>query len=286
MACCALSAALVPAILIAPFFGISPWLFFQERADRQSDLQEKNEERNFKKRMLARHIDLGNQFLGLEQISAAQAEFERALKLNPISVEAKRGLFKCELCVSISKPDYDPEIMERRATKLLEEIPGDPHVLMFLGSIYQGLKRPEDALKCFREACENEVPAGCLRIGVMYHQQGDLDKAEEMYKKALEKCKWSQLFLNNLAAVYYHKRQYDEAAEQYALIIRLDDRHLLAHCQLANFLRLSGNLAASHSVLERLVWILDGGIKDALELVEEPTTLELFFSTIWKEHDS
>jgi len=47
------------------------------------------------------------------QLDAAKNEFDEALKLDPLNLSARKGLFKSELFKPIVEGDYDPEIMER-----------------------------------------------------------------------------------------------------------------------------------------------------------------------------
>ena len=93
-----------------------------------------------------------------------------------------------------------------------------------VGYVFQKLENYEYALKCFekvltiaesRETISTEEHAAYLNnLGLLYCDMEEYDKAEKTFHESLMKDK-SALCLYNLANVYFHKKQYDDAIKYY-----------------------------------------------------------------------
>ena len=94
--------------------------------------------------------------------------------------------------------------------------PLTPQEHLNLGVTYEKQGDFENAIREYKLAAP-KIPQGYLFLGNVYFQQGDLDQAEEFYKQALVKEPENADALNNLAWVYYTKRENLDEAEQLAV---------------------------------------------------------------------
>lgn len=229
--------SLVSILLGWCIYGISPLRPIQEIAEQQNA-------KRFHKRMVARHLVLGNSFLSVGNLKAAKIEYDNALKLDPNSVEAQLGKFKAELFEPIAGKDYDPEVVEKRLNLVLEENPGDVHALVFLGSIYQNIdtiyskKYYQKAIKI-----DSTVAMAYFGLGNIYDMNRQYDSALLYYEKAVRFSRWNQSYLNNLAYQYFLRNQNNDAIEIYLLLLKLDYRFLLSYFTLTCAQRKVGDLS-------------------------------------------
>jgi len=192
------------------------------------------------------------------QLDAARIEFDEALKLDPLNISAKRGLFESEIFRPIIEGDYDPEIMEKRLKLILDENPNNSHAFLYLGQIYSSIDH-EQALAYYQKAIEIDpfIPAAYFGIGVIRDRQKEYDEAFQMYEKALSLSNWNQVFIDNMGNQYYIRKQYDQAIKHYELLLRLNGLYLQAYYPLANAYRINGNLERARSDQELLVQLLN-----------------------------
>ncbi len=87
---------------------------------------------------------------------------------------------------------------------------------MNLGVTYEKQGDFENAIREYKLAAK-KIPQGYLFLGNVYFQQGDLDQAEKFYKEALEKEPENADVLNNLAWLYYTKRENLDEGEELAV---------------------------------------------------------------------
>ncbi len=114
-----------------------------------------------------------------------------------------------------------------RCKEIIKKEPAFQEAYMMLSDTYQRLGKPEEALKCYFEYafyCEkNNKKAGLasayIGIGKIYHSQGEYQKAQEFYNKAivlsrLNKDKLNEaIALRRLAVWFTDKEDYDKALE-------------------------------------------------------------------------
>jgi tetratricopeptide (TPR) repeat protein len=94
--------------------------------------------------------------------------------------------------------------------------PLTPQEHLNLGVTYEKQGDFENAIREYKSAAPKN-PRGYLFLGNVYFQKGELDRAEEYYKEALEKEPENADALNNLAWLYYTKRENLDEAEKLAL---------------------------------------------------------------------
>jgi tetratricopeptide (TPR) repeat protein len=249
---------------------ISPLQPLEEIAFKQSEYRLSAKQESMKSEMVSSHIKLGNTFLNIMQLEAAQNEFEEALKLDPYNLSAQKGLSKSELFMPIMQNDYDPEIMEKRLNLILEEDPYDPHAYLFLGILYRDIDH-EQALIYYEKAIDKDpsIAAAYFGIGTIYDIQNKPDDAITMYEKALSLSKWNQPFLDNLGYHYCQRKEYQKAIQQYELLLRLNPRFLPAYYTISNAYRLTGNLEQARWDQKILVNLLDNKNVTALQRNKE-----------------
>lgn len=94
--------------------------------------------------------------------------------------------------------------------------PLTPQEHLNLGVTYEKQGDFENAIKQYKLAAP-KIPQGYLFLGNVYFQQGDLDQAEEFYRQVMEEEPENADALNNLAWLYYTKRENLDEAEKLAL---------------------------------------------------------------------
>ena len=94
--------------------------------------------------------------------------------------------------------------------------PLTPEEHLNLGVAYEKQGELDAAIKEYKLAAEN-LPAGYLYLGNAHFQKKELGKAEKYYKKAMEKEPGNADAYNNLAWLYYTKKENLDQAENLAL---------------------------------------------------------------------
>ncbi len=94
--------------------------------------------------------------------------------------------------------------------------PLSPEEHINLGVAYEKQGEIDNALKEYRLASK-KLPLAYLYMGNVYFQKNDFDKAESAYRKAIEKDSQNADAHNNLAWLYYTKKENLNEAEELAL---------------------------------------------------------------------
>ena len=94
--------------------------------------------------------------------------------------------------------------------------PLSPEEHINLGVAYEKKGEIDNALKEFKLASKN-LPLAYLYIGNIYFQKNDFDEAESAYRKAIKKDSQNADAHNNLAWLYYTKKENLTEAEELAL---------------------------------------------------------------------
>lgn len=96
------------------------------------------------------------------------------------------------------------------------EDPLTPEEHINLGVAYEKQGELDNALKEYKEASKKN-PSAYLYIGNIYFQKNELAEAETYYKKAIKKDTQNADAYNNLAWLYYTKKENLDEAEALAL---------------------------------------------------------------------
>jgi tetratricopeptide (TPR) repeat protein len=91
-----------------------------------------------------------------------------------------------------------------------------PEEHLNLGVAYEKQGELDAAIKEYKLAAKN-LPVGYLYLGNVYFQKKELGKAEEYYNKAIKKEPGNADAHNNLAWLYYTKKENLDQAENLAL---------------------------------------------------------------------
>ena len=94
--------------------------------------------------------------------------------------------------------------------------PLSPEEHLNLGVTYEEQGELENALKEYKEASKR-LPLAYLYMGNIYFQRSEYKEAEIYYKKAIKKDPGNADAYNNLAWLYYTKREKLDEAETLAL---------------------------------------------------------------------
>lgn len=179
------------------------------------------------------YIRLGSIYLIQKKPEEARKSFEMALELNPQQVDAMASLVGIH--VQNKKFDAALEVCDKQKQKLAENVSGlalieylegnvflaqkdlqkarerfetaiekDPNVLapyVALARIYVHENKLDDAVTQYETIIGKDPKylAGYMTLGTIYEQQGDGEKAEQYYRKALEINKDFAPAANNLA---------------------------------------------------------------------------------------
>jgi tetratricopeptide (TPR) repeat protein len=94
--------------------------------------------------------------------------------------------------------------------------PLSPEEHLNLGVTYEKKGELDNALKEYKEASK-KLPLAYLYMGNVYYQKKEYDKAESHYKEAIEKDPANADAYNNLAWLYFIKRENLDEAERLVL---------------------------------------------------------------------
>lgn len=99
---------------------------------------------------------------------------------------------------------------------IILEDPLSPEEHLNLGVAYEKKGEWESAIKEY-EAASKKLPVAYTYLGNVYFQRKEIQTAEEYYRKAIKKDPENADAYNNLAWLYFTKKEQLEEAEQLAL---------------------------------------------------------------------
>jgi len=240
--------ALVVACLC---YRVSPFPEFEK-------IHQDQEKRKFTLTMTERHRKLGQHFLDVGLNDAAREEFQEALKMDPTDVQADFGLIKSRV-FTLPQGEYNLEVIQKRLEILKAEKEDDPHVHLFLGDLYYGFEKDQEAEEQYQQAIklDKEVASAYYGLGLIYDKQGKTDEALKMFEQAAGLSECNRSYRNNLAFLYRRKGKYGEAIKNYLEVIRHEPDYLLSYCEIAQTLRLTGKIKEAYNVQQALAKLLD-----------------------------
>lgn len=217
---------------VAPLYNLKEIAYQQQQKDLKMDF-------------VKFHNDLGLKFLYIGKIDAAKTEFNQSLTVDPLNQKARTSLVECDVFSETSAAKRDPQITKMQLDKLLNENPNDPLPYLYLGTF--ALLRAHnltDALSNYTKAIDRDksVADAYNGIGYIYYQQNETDKALEYFNAALNYSYWNVHYRNNIADIYYEKKDYQKANDLYYSVWILDPNFLIIYYGLSNSYRLLGDL--------------------------------------------
>jgi tetratricopeptide (TPR) repeat protein len=275
------------ALIARGCFGVSLMQPFEELAVKQAEYREKQQNLEFQKTLVRRHIKLGNDLLDNERYSAAKKEFEAVRAIDKTNPDAQIGLYKVSIYEALAGDDYLPELVDRQIRLILDEKPQDPHALVLMGTLHYQVNDLDGAEKFYQQAIASTQPhkpaSAYFNLGQISMNRKDLDKAIEMYKEAVNLSVWNERFINNLAYAYLIKEDFDNAITNYEKVLDLDNQYILPNLEISFALRFKGDLETASAYQEKLIAMLkDEKItsldknKGAWTVQADKETLELF----------
>lgn len=104
-----------------------------------------------------------------------------------------------------------PRTMAERNTTLSDELRGD---IMMARKLYK------DAIDFYKRG-SNKSPIMANKVGIAYHQMGDIENAKKYYERAIKlDRKYSEAY-NNLGTVQYAHKSYGSAVKNYQKALQL-----------------------------------------------------------------
>lgn len=103
-----------------------------------------------------------------------------------------------------------------------------------------------------------------FRDGFGYQNQGNLDKAEEEYQKAIELNSNHLQAHMNLGTVYIEQKKYDQAIEEFNTVVKLNYYYGKAHYNLGYIYLLKGEKEKAQEEL-KILEMMGSGLADRLE---------------------
>lgn len=238
----------VGLVIALAILHVGPWAVAAKIAADYREAQQRGD-------LIEEHLNLGNRFLGAQELDAARAEFEEALKVEPTNVEAQRGLFRATVFEPIVRRGYDPAIAQMRLRFLLQQDADDAHAHAFLGDVYMEQFDFAQALEQYRAALkkDNSLAHAYGGAGLAYSFQNMSNDAVEMYRRALKFAPSSQIYRNNLAYEFFRMGRYEESKREYDHVLRSDPSYLLSYNVASNVYRITGDLETARRYQEYLV---------------------------------
>jgi tetratricopeptide (TPR) repeat protein len=239
-------------------YGTSPLHSLERIAHEQAQERREQVQVNAKKEMGAYYVDLGNSLLNVGQAKAARAEFEKALDVDPLNIEAQEGSLQSELFMSIEEDNFDPGITEQKLNELLDRYPKDTQLWAFLGDVFS-YYAPDEALKNYKKAIRFNPRNAYAYSGManLYYDQGKYDKNLEMAKKAYDIAPWDSSLQHNYANALYAQERYQDAIAEYEDLTQWDPEHMWAYHDLAQLYRLTGDLEHAQWSYEQFIGMLE-----------------------------
>lgn len=267
-------------------YGFSPFYPFKAIAFREKELRHREmefceqqvafvraaRERALKATLAQDSVRLAKSFLDVGQLEEAKRAYEKALELDPLHLEARRGRFKTEVYEIAAAGQHDPEGIRKRLESLLAIDAKDPHALSMLGNLYAraGLGR-EEAIAKYRQAIDIDPTVAEAHFGLatLYLKDKDLAQAQGPIEEAVQLSPWNPRYLATLAYVRDRSGNAGEALELYQRVINLDGQYLSPYFEIAALQRRQGDLRDALATGQRLAAFLDDAKISALPKNQE-----------------
>ncbi len=174
--------------------------------------------------------------------------YKNALEKDVNYIEARVGLAEAYL----SSGNFDRA--EKEFQKVLLQNPSQTDILLQLATVYIQKRQPEKALlELDKYHAENHETAESLVIyGRAHGASGDIESAENFFKKALQLDSGSVTPRLNLAKVYLQKNDFAQAKRYLQEVISIDSKEIEAYYLLANIETRAGDREAALQIYQTL----------------------------------
>jgi TolB-like protein/Flp pilus assembly protein TadD len=167
-------------------------------------------------------LSLGNLFTATGKYEQAEAEFLRAIAIEPKSDAAYRSLGRTYFA---RKQESKAEEALLRAIQLAPENPAGHDAL---GDFHYALGRFPQAVAAYDEAVKRDPddPGAYLDLGAAKYLSGDFAGTEAAWRKSLSLDGNQPTLLYNMGTVFFFEKRFDDALEMYqrATEIKPDDQ--------------------------------------------------------------
>ena len=150
---------------------------------------------------------LGNFYLARGDLQAAEASYQAALSIDPLTVGAYINL------ADLKRVQGDEQHARWVLREALDLMPSEPSLLYALGLLEARTGDYDNALTCLKEAADLEEGGSHYRYvyAVALHDLGQVSEAIEQLRIALERSRYSQDVLYALAAYSFEIARYADA---------------------------------------------------------------------------
>jgi tetratricopeptide (TPR) repeat protein len=146
----------------------------------------------------------GDTLIGMLELDAAKAAYQRAIDIDKYNQKAMYGLAKAQALDPIEgKKYFVPEVAGAKIEYLLKKFPDDPQLYFLKGQLYYQLNDKEDAIRFTKESINKDpkFTAGYIQLGFLY-QDMDIDTATMYYQKAFDEDPNNTMANNNLGFIH------------------------------------------------------------------------------------
>ena len=165
------------------------------------------------------YSDLASANFQVKYFDSAASAYRKIVQLDPNKEDALYGLG-----LSYVRMRRYPDAVEP-LKKAIQLNPKNTDAYYQLGTVYEELRDFEKALETYKQYIglnPESKWAGYLRIGVCAKETGQYEEAINAYKRALEEKPDDVSICTKLAETYQMGNQFDNAAEAYENLVRLD----------------------------------------------------------------
>jgi type IV pilus assembly protein PilF len=195
-------------------------------------------------------VELGQQYMAKGDLETAQGKLQRALQLDPRSVDAHT------LMAVLNERIGRPEVAEKYYRDALKIKPEDGALNNNLGAFLCGRGNFQESLELFEKAAADpfyRTPAVAFsNAGVCARKAGDLTASDGHFRRALELDPKSSTALYELARVSFERKEYMRARafiQRYESLAPADAPMLLLASEVEQAL---GDRKRSQAYLDRL----------------------------------
>lgn len=192
--------------------------------------------------LVQQHLELGQDFLKVDNVEAARAEFKEALALEPTNLEVQRSLFLANTFEPVrTSGEFDPEVVSKRLEFLSREDPDDPILSAMLGDVYREKGNYDDAIKAYERAVEDgefePIPRAYFGLGMIRRLQGDYSEALYAFNVAAVSSPDNPVYVSNYAAQLSHQGRWREALARIKKLEKLNPSFIFGYLYAARILR-------------------------------------------------
>ncbi|HHT9120248.1 MAG TPA: tetratricopeptide repeat protein, partial [Candidatus Hypogeohydataceae bacterium YC41] len=205
------------------------------------------------------HLRMGKAYLKKGNLNEALKEFKKALREDPISMEARLGLAR----TLFYRGEW--ESSQTEVKKLLFLFPGNHRTELLLGNLFLAKGMLKEAEVTYKQILS--APGGWSKsvelhnnLGIVYTCQGRLDEAIKEYTLAAKLARENPSKVQhaspakihvNLGRVYYRKSLLDAATQEFNKALELDPQQSGAHEGLGRVLMARGKPEEARASLEK-----------------------------------